>query len=153
VRSALDTVGMSSTFDDLELRLNRAAELATPKAKRLFVGAIKEMTLDDVRAIYTGPDDAATQYFRGKMAVPLAAEMAPVVDTSLNEVGAVRTYDAIMEQYNALPFVPPVDSDLTGYVVDKGMDGIFYYLAQEEAAIRTDPVARTTDLLQQVFGR
>jgi len=109
--------------------------------------------VDDVRAIYTGPDDAATQYFRGKMAAPLAVEMAPVIDTSLNEVGAVRTYDAIMEQYNALPFVPPVDSDLTGYVVDKGMDGIFYYLAQQEAAIRNDPVARTTDILKQVFGR
>lgn len=153
VQSALGAVGMSSMFDDLELRLNRAAEVATPKAKRLFVDAIRQMTLDDVQAIYTGPDDAATQYFRGKMSDPLAAEMSPVVDESLGEVGAVQTYDAIMEQYNALPFVPPVDSDLTGYVVNKGMDGIFYYLAKEEAAIRNDPVARTTDLLKQVFGR
>lgn len=153
VRSALDTVGMSSTFDDLELRLNRAAELATPKAKSLFLDAIRQMTLADVQSIYAGPDDAATQYFRARMSEPLAAEMAPVVDASLDEVGAVQVYGAIMEQYNALPFVPPVDSDLTGYVVGKGMDGIFHYLASEEAAIRNDPVARTTDLLQQVFGR
>ncbi len=127
--------------------------MATPKAKALFVDAISDMTLDDVQAIYTGPDDAATQYFRGKMSGPLALEMAPVVDASLGEVGAVQSYDSIMQQYNALPFVPPVEGDLTGYVVDKGMDGIFHYLATEEAAIRTDPVSRTTDLLKQVFGQ
>jgi len=153
VQSALGSVGMSSAFDDLELQLNRAAELATPKAKALFLSAISDMTLDDVRSIYSGPDDAATQYFRKKMSGPLAAEMTPVVDASLSEVGAVQTYDGIMGQYDALPFVPPVDANLTDYVVDKGMDGIFYYLAKEEAAIRTDPVARSTDLLKQVFGR
>lgn len=153
VQSALDSVGMSSSFDDLELRLNEAAELATPKAKALFVTAIQDMTLEDVQAIYSGPDDAATRYFREKMSAPLALEMAPVVDASLGEVGAVQSYDQIMEQYNGLPFVPPVDADLTDYVVDKGMDGIFHYLAKEEAAIRTDPVARSTDLLKKVFGR
>jgi len=153
VQSTLGKVGMSSTFDDLELRLNEAAELATPKAKALFMSAIQDMTLDDVRAIYSGPDDAATQYFREKMSGPLAVEMAPVVDASLGEVGAVQSYDTIMDKYDSMPFVPPVDADLTGYVVDKGMDGIFHYLAQEEAAIRTDPVARSTDLLKKVFGR
>jgi hypothetical protein len=79
--------------------------------------------------------------------------MAPVVDASLGEVGAVQSYGAIMQQYQSLPFIPPVEADLTGYVVDKGMDGIFHYLAREEAAIRTDPVARSTDLLKQVFGQ
>jgi len=153
VQSTLGKVGMSSTFDDLELRLNEAAELATPKAKALFLSAIQDMTMDDVRAIYSGPDDAATQYFRKKMSGPLAIEMAPVVDASLGEVGAVQSYDKIMDKYDSMPFVPPVDADLTGYVVDKGMDGIFHYLAQEEAAIRTDPVARSTDLLKKVFGR
>jgi len=153
VQSTLGKVGMSSTFDDLELRLNEAAELATPKAKALFMSAIQDMTLDDVRAIYSGPDDAATQYFREKMSGPLAVEMAPVVDASLGEVGAVQSYDKIMDKYESMPFVPPVDADLTAYVVDKGMDGIFYYLGKEEAAIRTDPVARSTDLLKKVFGR
>ena len=153
VQSALGSVGMASAFDDLDLQLNRAAELATPKAKALFLNAISEMTLDDVRSIYSGPDDAATQYFRNRMSGPLAAEMKPVVEASLGEVGAVTTYDGIMDRYDALPFVPPVDANLTDYVVEKGMDGIFYYLAREEAAIRTDPVARSTDLLRQVFGR
>lgn len=153
VQSTLDSVGMSAAFDDLELRLNEAAELATPKAKALFLTAIQEMTLEDVQAIYSGPDDAATRYFQDKMSAPLALEMAPVVDASLGEVGAVKSYDQIMDKYNGLPFVPPVDANLTDYVVDKGMDGIFHYLAKEEAAIRTDPVARSTDLLKKVFGR
>ena len=86
------------------------------------------------------------------MSAPLAQEMTPIVDASLSEVGAVQSYDQIMNKYEGLPFAPPVDADLTAYVVDKGMDGIFHYLAKEEAAIRTDPVARSTDLLKKVFG-
>lgn len=152
VQSALSKIGMAGTLDDLELELNRAAEVATPKAKALFMDAIRALTLDDVMAIYKGPDDAATQYLRGQMSEPLAEAMQPVVDDSLDQVGAVATYDTVMSQYNALPFVPEVDADLTTYVVGKGLDGIFLYLAKEEAAIRTDPVERTTALLQQVFG-
>lgn len=152
VQSALGSVGMASSFDDLELQLNKAAEAATPRAKALFLTAIQDMTLEDVKAIYSGPDDAATRYFREKMSAPLAQEMTPIVDASLSEVGAVQSYDQIMNKYEGLPFAPPVDADLTAYVVDKGMDGIFHYLAKEEAAIRTDPVARSTDLLKKVFG-
>jgi len=148
----LGKVGMDSMLTDLETELNEAAEVATPKAKELFMQAINEMTLDDVMAIYQGPDDAATQYFRSKMSAPLALEMKPVVDRSLEDVGAVATYDSAMASYNELPFVPEVDVDLSDYVVEKGMDGIFYYLAKEEAAIRQDPVKRTTDLLKRVFG-
>jgi len=152
VKDLLGKVGMDSMLTDLEDELNEAAEIATPKAKDLFLQAINEMTMDDVMAIYKGPDDAATQYFKSKMSAPLAAEMKPVVDESLADVGAVETYDSAMESYNALPFVPQVDVNLTDYVVEKGMDGIFYYLAKEEAAIRNDPVKRTTDLLKSVFG-
>lgn len=152
VRKLLAGVGMDSTLTDLEQRLNRAAEIATPKAQSLFLNAIQDMTLDDVMGIYNGPDDAATQYFRGKMSDTLVGEMAPVVDESLGEAGAVQVYDAVMDQYESLPFVPEVDADLTGYVVDKGVDGIFYYLAKEEAAIRENPAKRTTELLKQVFG-
>lgn len=152
VRNVLGKVGMDSLLTDLELRLNRAAEIATPKAKELFFGAINDMTLDDVMGIYNGPDDAATQYFKSKMSRPLAIEMKPVVDTSLADAGAVKSYDAVMERYNGVPFVPKVDADLGDYVVQKGMDGIFYYLAMEEAAIREDPAKRTTDLLKRVFG-
>lgn len=151
-KGILEKVGMDSMLVDLELRLNRAAELATPKAKALFLQSINDMTLDDVMAIYQGPDDAATEYFRSKMAGPLAVEMKPLVDQSLGEAGAVNVYNDIMARYNAVPLAPKVDADLSKYVIGKGMDGIFYYLAQEEAAIRQDPAKRTTDLLKQVFG-
>ena len=152
VQSALSKVGMSSMVDDLELRLNRAAEVATPKAKKLFGDAINEMTMDDAKTIYQGPDDAATSYFKGKMSKPLAAEMKPIVEQSLAQVGAIQSYDNMMSKYKSLPFVPDVKADLTDHVLDKGMDGIFYYIAKEEAAIRQNPVKRTTELLKRVFG-
>lgn len=152
VQSTLEKVGMSGMMDDLELRLNRAAEAATPKAKQLFLASIRDMTLEDVRQIYDGPADAATRYFQARMSQPLAQEMMPIVDDSLSEVGAIKAYDDAMGQYESIPFVPDVKADLTGYVVDKGMEGIFYYLAKEEAAIRQDPVKRTTELLEKVFG-
>ncbi len=152
VQSSLSKVGMSSMVDDLELRLNRAAEVATPKAKKLFGDAINEMSMDDVQAIYQGPNDAATTYFKGKMSKPLAAEMKPIVDESLAQVGAIQSYDNLMSKYKSLPFVPDVKTDLSDHVLDKSMEGIFYYMAQEEAAIRKDPVKRTTELLQRVFG-
>ncbi len=152
VRSALNAVGMSAMMDDLELKLNRAAEEATPPAKKLFMDSIEAMTVDDVRGIYSGPNDAATRYFQGKMSAPLAKEMQPIVERALNQVGAIQAYDSAMGQYASIPFVPDVKADLNSYVVDKGMAGIFHYLAVEEAAIRTNPVKRTTEILQTVFG-
>jgi hypothetical protein len=152
VKSLLGKFGMSSLLDDLELKLNRAAEVATPRAKTLFKQAISEMTFEDVMNIYNGQDDAATRYFQDKMTPPLAREMQPVVEQSLAEVGAVQAYDNVMGEYRAIPFVPDVKADLTTYVVEKGMDGIFHYMAVEEAAIRQNPAKRTTDLLQRVFG-
>jgi hypothetical protein len=152
VKFLLGKVGMSSMLDDLELKLNRAAEVATPKAKELFAQAISEMTFEDVMNIYNGPDDAATRYFQEKMTPPLAREMQPVVDQSLAEVGAVQAYENVMGEYRAIPFVPDVKADLRTYVVEKGMDGIFHYIALEEAAIRQNPAKRTTELLQRVFG-
>jgi hypothetical protein len=152
VKSLLGKVGMSSMLDDLELKLNRAAEVATPKAKELFTQAISEMTFEDAMNIYNGPDDAATRYFQDKMTPPLTREMQPVVEQSLAEVGAVQSYENVMGEYRAMPFVPDVKTDLTTYVVEKGMDGIFHYMAVEEAAIRQNPAKRTTELLQRVFG-
>jgi len=78
--------------------------------------------------------------------------MEPVVNKSLSEVGAVQAYDNVMKEYRSVPFVPDVKADLTNHVVEKGMDGIFYYMGKEEAAIRTNPAKRTTDLLKRVFG-
>jgi len=151
-KTALGTVGMGYLFDDLELKLNRAAEEAVPEAKTLFWNAIEQMTLEDVKAIYNGPNDAATRYFQAKMTAPLSEKMKPLIDKSLAEVGAIQAYDAAIGQYRTLPFVPDVKANLTSYVIEKGMDGMFYYLAKEEAAIRENPAKRTTELLQKVFG-
>jgi hypothetical protein len=152
VKSALGAVGMSGMMDDLELKLNRAAEQATVPARQLFLNSIETMTIEDVKGIYTGPDDAATRYFQKRMSEPLAAAMQPIVDQTLNEVGAIQAYDAAMSQYASLPFMPNLKADLNSYVVDKGLDGIFHYLAIEEAAIRENPAKRTTEILQTVFG-
>jgi hypothetical protein len=152
VQSVLKSIGKSGLADDLELRLNRAAEAAAPAAKELFWQAISGMTFDDVRQIFNGPDDSATRYFQRKMTPPLTTRMEPVVERSLSEVGAIQSYDAMIGQYKSVPFVPDVKADLTEYAVEKAMDGLFYYVAREEAAIRNDPAARTTELLQKVFG-
>lgn len=152
VREALKPFGMAGALDDLEVRLNRAAEVATPKAKRIFVKAITSMTLDDARKIYDGPDDAATRYFERRMSSPLAKAMRPIVSDSLSEVGAIRRYDDIMSNYKNLPFVPDVKADLVAHVLKLGLEGIFHYVAVEEAAIRRNPAKRTTALLRKVFG-
>ncbi len=108
--------------------------------------------LDDAQRIFSGPKDAATQYFRGKMTPALSQRMKPLVDDAMAQAGAVKAYDSMMGRYSAIPLVPDVKADLSGHVVEKGLDGIFHYVAQEEAAIRDNPAARTTDLLRKVFG-
>ncbi len=96
VQSTLSRFGMSGMADDLELRLNRAAEAATPKAKKLFGDAITAMTLEDVKKIFNGPSDSATRFFQGKMTSPLKAEFKPIVNASLDDVGAINSYDKMM---------------------------------------------------------
>lgn len=152
IRSALRIVGLSGTVDDLELQLNRAAEAATPVAKELFLNAITEMDFDDVMAIYNGPNDSATSYFRESMSTTLGNQMRPLIDNSLSEVGALNTLDRIVDRYKPLEAIPDLKSNLADHVVNRGMDGIFHYIAQEEAAIRENPVRQTTELLKQVFG-
>ena len=127
---------MAGLLDDLELRLNRAAELTMPRARELFLGAIDNMTLDDVREILSGPDDAATRYFQRNSSVDL---------------GAVQVYARTMGEYDSIPFMPGVKADLTAHVLTLGLKGIFHYIAVEEASIRNEPVKRTTDLLRRVF--
>jgi len=152
VKSLLDKAGMGAYTDEVELKLNRAAEAAAPKAKALFVDAISEMKMEDARQILEGADDAATSYFREKMSDGLVAEMSPVIEKTLESVGAVKAYDAMMGQYKSIPLVPDVKGNLTAYTADKAVEGIFYYLAQEEKAIRENPAKRTTELLQKVFN-
>lgn len=153
VKTVLSKAGMSGSLDDLELKMNRAAEVATPKAKKLFLQAISEMTFSDVKSIYSGPEDSATKYFQEKLTPSLSKDMSPIVDSSLSQVGAVQAYDGVISKYKAMPFVPDAKANLTQYVTDKGIAGIFYYLAKEEAAIRQNPARQTTDLLKRVFGK
>lgn len=153
VQEVLKTAGLSFMLDDLETRLNRAAEIATPHAKELFVNAISEMTFDDVYTIYKGPQDSATTYFRSKMSAPLADKMRPVINNAISQAGVITAYDNVMSKYQAIPLVPDVKADLTNYVLDQGIDGIFFYLAQQEVQIRQDPARHTTELLKKVFGK
>lgn len=148
----LSRVGLSGMLDDLEVRMNRAAEAATPRARALFVNAIRDMSIQDAQSILNGPDDAATRYFESRMREPLGTEMRPIVDETLSDAGAVRVHDDLMRRYRSIPFLPEVDTDLSGHVVDRALDGVFHYLAVEEAAIRQDPARRTTELLRKVFG-
>ena len=152
VQSVLGAAGLSFMMDDLETRINRAAEIATPHAKELFLNAISDMTFDDVVAIYKGPPDSATTFFRSKMSAPLADKMRPFVNSAISQAGVVQSYDSVMSKYQNIPFMPDVKADLTSYVVDQGIEGIFFYLAQQEQQIRQDPVRQTTDLLKKVFG-
>jgi hypothetical protein len=152
IKTMLSRIGMSQLVDDLELKLNRAAESATPKAKNLFLKAINDMTFEDIKNIYEGPENSATQYFQSRMSPPLKKEMQPIVENTLSQVGAIQAYDNVIGQYKALPFVPDVKADLTEHVIQKGMDGIFHYIAKEEADIRKNPAKQTTALLKKVFG-
>ncbi|CCQ73491.1 DUF4197 domain-containing protein [Magnetospira sp. QH-2] len=153
IKGLLSGLGLAGTLDDLELRMNRAAEQATPKVKQLFWDAITAMSLDDARGIYEGPDDAATQYFRKTMTPDLKAAMKPVVDDSLSQVGAVQVYNQVVTQVKTVPFAPKVNLDLTDHVLEEAVGGMFMYLAREEAAIRKDPAKQVTEILQRTFGR
>lgn len=150
--TVLDKVGMASLADDVETRLNRAAEQAAPQTKSLIFSAIENMTLDEARAIYEGPKDAATQYFKKVASHDLKALIDPIVENTLQDVGALNAYDAMMGSYKSLPFVPDVRSDLVNHTSALALDGLFHYLAIEEAAIRENPVKRTTYILKTVFG-
>ncbi|MCG8492069.1 MAG: DUF4197 domain-containing protein [Sneathiellales bacterium] len=145
--------GLSGMADEVETRLNEGAEAAAPKTKELIIKAINDMTLEDAKRIYEGPDDAATQYFRKSSTTELKNTIRPVIDQSLKDVGAIDSYNTLMGEYSKLPLVPNIQSDLTEHATDLALEGIFHYLAQEEAAIRNNPVKRTTEILQSVFGR
>ena len=151
-RKVAARVGLDSSFDSLENRLNEAAEKAVPKTRQLFVNTIQQMTLQDARGILQGPDDAATSFFRRTMGGQLSDAMRPIIDDSLNQVGAVRGFRQLLASYRQIPFAPPIEADLTAHVLEKGLDGVWHYMAEEEAAIRKNPVKRTTDLLRRVFG-
>lgn len=152
VQQALKLAGLGGLTEDLERRMNRAAEAAVPKAQDAFFEAIDAMTIDDARKILSGPNDAATRYFERTMTPRLTDDFTPIVDAELTNAGAIQAYDKAIGEYQKLPLVPDAKADLSSYVVEKALDGVFLYLAREEAAIRDNPAARSTALLQKVFG-
>ena len=148
----LEAAGLGSYGDEVEKRLNRGAEEAMPEAGEILGGSIRQMTLDDAKSILNGPEDAATQFFRRTAGTEIEDRLRPVIESSLSEVGALTALDSMISKYKTLPFVPDVKGDLVNHATDEAMDGLFHYLAEEEAAIRANPAERTTDLLKTVFG-
>lgn len=154
VADAARMAGYQKQVDEFILSMNRAAEAAAPLAASYFGDAIRAMTLDDVRGILTGGDTAATDFFRRKTHDKLYAAFKPVVAKKVDEVGATRAYKEMTGQVSALPMLGKSSSlDLDHYVTEKSLDGLFVMIGKEEKKIRTNPAARTTDLLKSVFGK
>lgn len=153
VEQGLRAVGYGPRVDEFVLSMNRAAEEAAPYAKQIFLDALGEMTFEDARGILAGGNSSATQYFRRKTSEKLTTAFTPVVKKTMSEVGVVQSYEAVMGQVRTLPFVRSEPFDVTAYVVTKALDGLFHVLGEEERKIRTDPAARTTELLKDVFGK
>jgi len=150
---ALRTVGYERELDDFVLKMNRAAERAAPSAKNIFGDAIGAMTIDDARGILNGTQTAATDYFKSKTTDQLTAAFSPVVHRTMGEVGVTRQYQELFGRAQRLPFVDLESFDLDRYVVGRALDGLFHVVGEEEQRIRTNPAARVTDLLREVFGQ
>ena len=153
VETTLRKVGMGSEVDKFVLSLNRAAEDAAISAKPIFISAIKSLTLKDVWNILSGEKDAATQYLKRTTSTQLTTSFKPIIQKSLDKVNATKYYGTVITSYNKLPLVNKVNPDLDAYATDKAIQGLFTLVAQEEANIRENPIARTTELLKRVFGR
>ena len=153
VGEVLSTVGFQKQVDEFIMSMNRAAEKAAPQARTVFVDAIKGMTFEDAGRIMNGGDTAATEYFKGRTHDRLYERFRPIVSSSMNEVGVTRRYKDLMQKYTAIPFMKAEFPDLDHHVTDKALAGLFYMVGEEEKKIRTEPAARVTDLLKQVFGK
>jgi len=149
----LRLVGYGPQLDELVLGMNRAAEQAAPAAKQIFWNAIGDMTIDDARHILDGGKTAATDYFKGKTTASLTTTFRPVVEKSMGQVGVTRQYQDLLGRARSIPFLDTEAFDLDRYVVGRALDGLFHVVGEQEAKIRTDPAARTSELLRDVFSR
>jgi len=152
VENTLRSIGLGSMCDQVITSLNRAAEDAAIAAKPIFTEAIKQMSFQDVQNILLGEKNAATTYFKGSTTSSLAERFSPIIDTSLKKVDATNYWSDVMTRYNKVPFVKKVDTDLTAYVTQQAIDGLFIEIAKEELKIRENVGARTSPLLKKVFG-
>jgi hypothetical protein len=151
--TTLRGIGLGGQVDQAILAINRGAEDAVGTAGPIFTDAIRAMSLTDALGIVRGNQDAATQYFRRKTSDELIAAFTPSVKSALDRTQATRYYADIASIYNRIPLTfEKVNPDLPGYVVGKAVDALFDQIAREEANIRANPVARTTEILRKVFG-
>jgi Protein of unknown function (DUF4197) len=153
MEQGLRAVGYGPQIDEFVLSMNRAAEQAAPAAKQIFTNAITSMSFDDAKKILTGGNTAATDYFKAKTTDQLTAAFRPVVDKSMSEVGVTKQYQALAGKFETIPFVKTQSFDLDNYVTGKALDGLFHVVGEQEKLIRTNPAARTTALLQEVFAK
>jgi len=151
VEQKLRAIGMGKQVDNAILAMNRAAEDAAKSASPIFVNAVKGMSFSDALAILKGNNDAATVYLKDKTSNPLADAFRPVIEQSLEKVNATKYWNTVFTTYNKFS-AEQVNTDLNAFVTEKALAGIFHQLAQEEASIRKNPAARTTEILKKVFG-
>jgi Protein of unknown function (DUF4197) len=150
----LRPLGMSAPLDDLELKLNRAAEAAMPQARTLFLDAVRGMTFSDAVSIVKGGDDSATRYLRQKTQTKLAELLTPHMQRALEQSGAFTALDGAVSRARINPGTlgQNLRADMVNFAVSKALDGAFAYISEEERAIRHDPAKRTSDILRRVFG-
>ncbi|HEY5993276.1 MAG TPA: DUF4197 domain-containing protein [Gallionellaceae bacterium] len=149
---ALNRFGMGKYTQELVVSMNRAAELAVPEAKTLLLNAVKQMTVQDAKNILTGGNTAATDYFRAKTSQPLAAKFLPIVQQATARVQLAQKYDQFAGKAQRLGLLDEKQANLEQYVTQKALDGLFFMIAEEEKAIRADPVGQSSKLLKKVFG-
>ncbi|MGK7393957.1 MAG: DUF4197 domain-containing protein [Candidatus Cyclobacteriaceae bacterium M3_2C_046] len=153
VESKLRQIGLGNQVDRFVLNLNRAAEQAADEAKPIFIDAIKAMTIQDAWNILKGEQDAATQYLRRTTYNQLYDKFNPIVERTLEKVNVTRYYNDVANIYNRVPGVNKINDDLEQFATQKAIDGLFTLIAEEEANIRENPAARTTELLKKVFAQ
>lgn len=172
VRQPLSMAGAGGMLDDLSLRMNRGAEKAAPKALNILVDAASNISFDDARQILTGPQDSVTQYFRRSSTAQMTTEFTPIMATALKGSGADKVMGTVRQKVGAMPMLGALGQmglgkmgmgnsnmaqslanlDLTGFAVGGALEGIFHYMGQQEADIRSNPAARSTSLIRKLFG-
>ncbi|MGH2666953.1 DUF4197 domain-containing protein [Flavobacterium sp.] len=152
VEKTLRKMGMSNLADEGIKSLNRAAEDAVKEATPIFVSAIKNITITDAKSILFGNENAATVYLQSSTTTALYSKFSPVVQQSVSKVGADVIWASIIKKYNSLPLVSKVNPDITDYVTNKALEGVFKMITVEEKNIRTNLSSRTSDVLKKVFA-
>lgn len=152
VENTLKDIGFGNEINRLVNSLNEAAENAVGAAKPLFINAIKAMTIKDAKDILFGADTAATSYLKKTTSDSIQLAFRPSIQSSLDQVNATKYWSDLAATYNKIPFVEKVNTDLAGYVTEKAVQGLFLKIAEEEKNIRENPLARTSGILEKVFG-